>query len=109
MNTNAMIEEGDRAQEAWAKFLLDWENQVIKTDKERFREALIQMPLIVTALLLDFEKAHIEAVMAGGGPKPSAGSSSRITTSVSGRRVHHTRRMNHIIEHHARVMRKLGY
>lgn len=109
LNSPLLRSEGTEAQKAWAKFLTDWETQILKTDKSRFREGLLQMPLIVTGLLLDFEKAHIAAVMAGGGPKPSASSSSRGTVPTARGRFGHNHMMNHIMRHHSRAMRRLGY
>jgi hypothetical protein len=85
---------------------------------DRFQEALVQAGLIVTAVLLDYEKQHIEAAMTTGGRVGSSGSygsgggtyvvtSGYVPTHAA---VHHERVMSRIYRRHDRRMGRIrGY
>jgi hypothetical protein len=96
----------------WNEFTDRWEREALAAGKERFRVALTQAPMIVTGLLLEFDKKHIEAAMTGG---PPAGTS-RGTTTVGGgyygsshAAVRHHRIMSRIHYRHERRMTRIGY
>jgi len=108
----------DKTKLAWNEFVDEWQQEVTRVAPERFQEALIQAGLIVTAVLLDYEKQHIEAAMTTGGRVgPSGSSSSRGGTYVgtSGyvpthAAVHHERVMSRIYRRHDRRMGRIrGY
>jgi hypothetical protein len=109
--------------EMWREFTDDWEQEVLRQNKERFREALLQAPLIVVGILLEFEKRHIEAAMTGVRPRtlPPTGTTTGIITydygygyghgrghGYSHAAVHHARVMSRIMHHHERRMRRIG-
>jgi hypothetical protein len=106
----------DKTKLAWNEFVDEWQQEVTRVAPDRFQEALIQAGLIVTAVLLDYEKQHIEAAMTTGGPA-SRGSSATGGTYVgtSGyvpthAAVHHERVMSRIYRRHDRRMARIrGY
>jgi len=97
---------------AWVTFFEAWENQVFKTDKSRFRDALLQAGPAIHAFMLGLDNAHIEAMLKGGAVTPANGGGNSGSPSSSGGgngrithlTIHHTRIMNRIIERHARHM-----
>ena len=83
---------------------------------DRFHEALIQAGLIVTAVLLEYEKQHIEAAMTTGGRPAPAGRRHRRNVRRHERlradtaAVHHERVMSRIYRRHDRRMGRIrGY
>jgi hypothetical protein len=103
----------DKTKLAWNEFVDEWQQEVTRVAPERFQEALVQAGLIVTAVLLDYEKQHIEAAMTTGGRVGTSGTG----TSGSGgsyvgtsgyvpthAAVHHERVMSRIYRRHDRRM-----
>jgi hypothetical protein len=64
----AMDEYGqtDKTKLDWNQFTDEWQQEVMRVAPHRFREALFQAGLIVTAVLLEHEKLHIEAALTTG-------------------------------------------
>ena len=108
----------DKTKLAWNEFVDEWQQEVTRVNPDRFQEALIQAGLIVTAVLLDYEKQHIEAAMTTGGRVGSSGSygsgggtyvgtSGYVPTHAA---VHHERVMSRIYRRHDRRMGRIrGY
>jgi len=97
--------------ELWKEFTDVWELEVLKENKARFREALVQAPLVVLGILLEFDEQHIKAAMTGG---PPAGTQGGGTSAYGGgiythAAVHHVRAMSRIHYRHRRQMARLGY
>jgi hypothetical protein len=97
--------------ELWKEFTEVWEQEVLKENKSRFREALLQSPLVVLGILLEFDEQHIKAAMTGG---PPAGTQTRGTSIYGGgvythAAVHHARAMSRIHYRHRRQMARFGY
>lgn len=110
----------DKTKLAWNEFVDEWQQEVTRIAPERFHEALVQAGLIVTAVLLDYEKQHIEAAMTTGA-RPSPGGSGTygsgggtyvgtggyVPTHAA---VHHERVMSRIYRRHDRRMARIrGY
>jgi hypothetical protein len=100
--------------ELWAEFTDVWERAVIEEDPARFREALIQAPLIITGVLLEFDERHITDAMTGGPPIGTrmVAASTGIYSFGGGyshAAVHHARAMSRIHYRHGRRMARLGY
>jgi hypothetical protein len=101
----------------WAAVTDEWQAEVLRVAPDRFREALIQGGLIFTAVLLEYEKQHIEAAMTTGARVGPGGTSGRGGTYVgtSGyvpthAAVHHERVMSRIYRRHDRRMARIrGY
>jgi hypothetical protein len=108
----------DKTKLAWNEFVDEWQQEVTRVAPDRFQEALIQAGLIVTAVLLDYEKQHIEAAMTTGGrvgPSRTSGASGGTYVGTSGyvpthAAVHHERVMSRIYRRHDRRMARIrGY
>jgi hypothetical protein len=106
----------DKTKLAWNEFVDEWQQEVTRVNPDRFQEALIQAGLIVTAVLLDYEKQHIEAAMTTGGRVGPSGSTSGTTyVGTSGyvpthAALHHERVMSRIYRRHDRRMVRIrGY
>jgi len=85
--------------ELWQEFLTVWEAQALQeSNKARFRDALLQTPLIVTGILLEFENKHIEAAMTGAGP--ASRTTAKSASSTTGQSVG----SSHATRHHYRAM-----
>jgi hypothetical protein len=109
----------DKTVADWAAVTDEWQAEVLRVAPERFREALIQAGLIFTAVLLEYEKQHIEAAMTTGA-RPSPGGSGTygsggtyvgtggyVPTHAA---VHHERVMSRIYRRHDRRMVRIrGY
>ena len=109
----------ERTKTLWREFLAAWEAEVGRENPARFREALIQAPLIVAGLLLEFDDRHIADAMTGGGPAERmgpgygaagyGGTSMYVPGGYSHAAVHHARVMSRIHYRHARRMARFGY
>ena len=108
----------DKTKLAWNEFVDEWQQEVTRVNPDRFQDALIQAGLIVTAVLLDYEKQHIEAAMTTGarvGPSGSYGSGGGTYVGTSGyvpthAAVHHEKVMSRIYRRHDRRMGRIrGY
>lgn len=107
----------DKTKLAWNEFVDEWQQEVTRAQPDRFQEALIQAGLIVTAVLLDYEKQHIEAAMTTGSRVGTSGSMGTGGTYVgtggyvpTHAAVHHERVMSRIYRRHDRRMARIrGY
>jgi hypothetical protein len=107
----------DKTKLAWNEFVDEWQQEVTRVAPDRFQEALIQAGLIVTAVLLDYEKQHIEAAMTTGGPARRGGTMTTGGTYVgtggyvpTHAAAHHERVMSRIYRRHDRRMARIrGY
>lgn len=100
--------------ELWAEFTDVWERAVLAENPARFREALIQAPLIVTGALLEFDERHIADAMTAGPPAgtrmaPAGTGVYTFGGGYSHAAVHHARVISRIHYRHGRRMARLGY
>ena len=99
----------------WRAFLDEWQAEAKRVAPERFRDALRELPLVLTAILLDYERQHILNAMTGGGPRGTsptvaggAGGQYPSGFGVSHAAVHHIRAMSRIHMRHQRHMARIG-
>ena len=111
----ALVEENAEAKSTanlWRVFLDEWQAEAKRVAPTRFRDALTEGPLVLTAILLGYEKEHIQAAMTGGGPKGSTSTSSTGGSSgtfgVSHAAVHHARAMSRIHMRNQRRLARIG-
>jgi len=101
----------------WKTFLDNWQNDVIKKDSARFRDALRQAAYSILRVGLDIENEQIRKVLegkstpvgggGGGGGGTISGFSSSSQYSSSHADVWHERMMNGIYRRHYRNMNKI--
>jgi hypothetical protein len=114
---SALVEEAAEAKSTsrlWRAFLDEWQAEAKRVAPERFRDALRELPLVITAILLDYERQHILNAMTGGGPRGTAttaggvGGQYPIGFGASHAAVHHARAMSRIHWRHQRHMARFG-
>ena len=64
---SALVDEAAEARstaDLWRVFLDEWQAVAVRVAPTRFRDALIQAPVIVVGELLEFDEQHIAATLA---------------------------------------------